>query len=63
MIQMIELVDKHVQIAITDVFQMFKKAEEHICIKELLEHMKKKIERTSRNKKYNVWDEKYTGWN
>ena len=41
---MIELVERNVKIATMNVFQMLKKAEKIICIEELLEHMKGKID-------------------
>lgn len=51
---MIELVDKDVKIAIMNILQMFKKAEESTCIKDKRTDLKSQIEKASRNEKYNI---------
>lgn len=54
---MLELVDKDVETAITNILHMFKS-----MMRKWMENILKIPDWTLRDEKYNIWDEKYTEW-
>lgn len=57
MAQMLELVDKAVEAAITNILHMFKR-----LMRKWMEESLKSQDWMFREEKYNIWDEKYTEW-
>lgn len=57
MAQMLELVDKAVEAAITNILHMFKR-----LMRKWMEEILKSQDWMFGEEKYNIWDEKYTEW-